>query len=638
MRQYYYLMLAVLVSSIFNSSLFAQDIPLLLVGGGSEIKGGWSDEPYQWFVDQSENKKVAIISYAEVDDDWLKNYFLALGAEEVKDFKIDRTNANNADLISELRGYTAFFFKGGDQNKYYSYYKNSSFHQLLEDKITDGVVLGGTSAGMAILASIVYTAERGSLYPEDGFNNMDAKYFTFQNDFLNVLPNTLVDTHFAERGRLTRLMSMLAYWNIHNSNDNPIGIGVDDRTALCIDKTKVSTVYGTGAVSFITLNSTHNIAPSSPLQLKNNQITSCIHGQQYNLTNQLKLSADSISKLNNSKIHQNKVSLINGGEFEDYLQNSSKKTMVIYDQTTSIENTWGENVTLLNLKDLPTSQLEDFKKTLQEKEEFLLLPFGSQYITDFYDENSILNWVLNQMKSSTTQVYVFDEAIPFAGAIYASNLYANASAAYNGNLSYKEGLGLIEKMLIVNDIFKESDYSENLLGVLQEGLMTQDLQWTVGITEKSVTTFQVKEKQWEVDYSGESSSIVFENQSDHYSLANSKRAIVGYPSITSHVIFNNTTLLKEVSFEEYKPTFNSIIINDLKETNGIHFQWKNDQLIFQDLGDRKIQLIDFQGRLQNEFISSAQFIDLPIQSNIPMIIRAIDLNSGAQKTLKIKRN
>ena len=30
---------------------------LMLVGGGGETDGGWSDVPYQWMVDRAENKK-----------------------------------------------------------------------------------------------------------------------------------------------------------------------------------------------------------------------------------------------------------------------------------------------------------------------------------------------------------------------------------------------------------------------------------------------------------------------------------------------------------------------------------------------------------------------------------------------------
>ena len=34
---------------------------LVLIGGGGESNGGWSDDPYTWALDQSQNRKVAVL-------------------------------------------------------------------------------------------------------------------------------------------------------------------------------------------------------------------------------------------------------------------------------------------------------------------------------------------------------------------------------------------------------------------------------------------------------------------------------------------------------------------------------------------------------------------------------------------------
>ncbi len=62
--------LNILFLCLFSFSAFAQG-NLMLVGGGSESEGGWSDTPYQWMVDNAENKKIAIISYSDADN-WLR--------------------------------------------------------------------------------------------------------------------------------------------------------------------------------------------------------------------------------------------------------------------------------------------------------------------------------------------------------------------------------------------------------------------------------------------------------------------------------------------------------------------------------------------------------------------------------------
>ena len=62
---------------VFSIAGKAQSGKLLIVGGGSENRNAWSDAPYQWAIEKSENKKVAIISYDPgTDPSWLPEYFV----------------------------------------------------------------------------------------------------------------------------------------------------------------------------------------------------------------------------------------------------------------------------------------------------------------------------------------------------------------------------------------------------------------------------------------------------------------------------------------------------------------------------------------------------------------------------------
>lgn len=71
----------------------------MLVGGGSESNGGWSDTPYSWLVENAPNKKIGIISYSEADD-WLPNYFKGLG--DVEADNIYNHDCNVATVIITL--------------------------------------------------------------------------------------------------------------------------------------------------------------------------------------------------------------------------------------------------------------------------------------------------------------------------------------------------------------------------------------------------------------------------------------------------------------------------------------------------------------------------------------------------------
>ena len=61
---------------LFCNQAFAQTGKLLLIGGGSEksTENAWNSQAYKWAVDNSENKRVAIISYGTADS-WLPDYF-----------------------------------------------------------------------------------------------------------------------------------------------------------------------------------------------------------------------------------------------------------------------------------------------------------------------------------------------------------------------------------------------------------------------------------------------------------------------------------------------------------------------------------------------------------------------------------
>ena len=54
----------------------------------------------------------------------LPDYFMELGAVEAVNIRIDsRDLADQAIMLDSLNQYDGLFFKGGDQGRYYEYYK-----------------------------------------------------------------------------------------------------------------------------------------------------------------------------------------------------------------------------------------------------------------------------------------------------------------------------------------------------------------------------------------------------------------------------------------------------------------------------------------------------------------------------------
>jgi cyanophycinase len=59
---------------------------------------------------------------------------------------------------------------------------------------------------------------------------------------LGFLSNAVVDSHFAERGRIGRLLAAVA------QNPRNLGVGIDEGTAIVVDKRDKFEVIGRGAV------------------------------------------------------------------------------------------------------------------------------------------------------------------------------------------------------------------------------------------------------------------------------------------------------------------------------------------------------------------------------------------------------
>ena len=62
---------------------------------------------------------------------------------------------------------------------------------------------------------------------------------------LGFLKNIIIDQHFTERGRISRLITAVSY------NPYNLGIGIDENTAIILDGKGVLEVFGAGTVTVV---------------------------------------------------------------------------------------------------------------------------------------------------------------------------------------------------------------------------------------------------------------------------------------------------------------------------------------------------------------------------------------------------
>jgi cyanophycinase len=176
-------------------------------------------------------------------------------AVQQKEFCL-KGSSNALSLISKA---DAIFINGGDQSLTYKALKQPDGSDTAElAKIRamlerGQMVLAGTSAGTAVLsggsyrgqqtvmisngqsAQAVYQGALARPAPADGCENdrscgegVDEKSLTYQPAGLNLFPWGVLDTHFSERGRQGRLLTLVA------QTKAGFGFGVDEATALLV--------------------------------------------------------------------------------------------------------------------------------------------------------------------------------------------------------------------------------------------------------------------------------------------------------------------------------------------------------------------------------------------------------------------
>ena len=150
------------------------------------------------------------------------------------------------------------FFRGGNQGDAYKFWKGSLLEKHVKRIAKAGGAIGGTSSGAMSLSEYSMTGGKDFDSLETLANphsplleDIDRPGTTgIHNDFLNLVPGTIVDTHCAERARLGRLLAVHAKASEDYNKKDIIAICVEETTGIAISNGKAE-VYGTGLVHFI---------------------------------------------------------------------------------------------------------------------------------------------------------------------------------------------------------------------------------------------------------------------------------------------------------------------------------------------------------------------------------------------------
>ncbi|MBA3918513.1 MAG: cyanophycinase [Gemmatimonas sp.] len=217
---------------------------LFIVGGGTQPAALVSD-----FVARAGGPgKAHIVVFAQASVNGEKS-----GEAKAEDFRrlgassqslwITREQADMDSVVRLLDRATGVWFGGGDQNRLIAALRGSKVERAIRARFVAGAVVGGTSAGAAVISTPMITGdELGARRDSSEAWTRVARGSVATDSGFGYLTDAIIDQHFLRRKRHNRLLSLVL-------GDGPhLGAGIDEGTALIVEPSGLWRVAGASSV------------------------------------------------------------------------------------------------------------------------------------------------------------------------------------------------------------------------------------------------------------------------------------------------------------------------------------------------------------------------------------------------------
>lgn len=255
----------------------------LLIIGGAEDKEG-DRTILREFVRRAGGlqARIAVMTVAtglpgEVGEQYL-SIFERLGVADVRVVDTaERRDASDPQAIEAIEQATGVFFTGGNQARITECLKDTELDAMLHQRYVQGLVIAGTSAGAAMMPEMMIVEGEAETNPRMEVAKMDRG--------MGFLPGVVIDQHFAQRGRLGRLVSAVVQQPV------VLGFGIDENTAIAVSGNEVE-VIGEGAITVIDVaniqhTNIHETLKDESIALCGAKLHILPHGYKFDLAKRL---------------------------------------------------------------------------------------------------------------------------------------------------------------------------------------------------------------------------------------------------------------------------------------------------------------------------------------------------------------
>lgn len=215
---------------------------LIIIGGAEDKKGEKEILKEVCSKIDKENEKLVIATIAtelpkEVGAEYT-DIFKKLGVKNIDILDIvQRDDACRESNVALIKNASLVFFTGGDQLRITSLVGGTPLYDALKESVENGCIFVGTSAGASVVSDTMIITGEDEESPK--------KWTLKMSPGLGLIKDVIIDQHFAQRGRIGRLLTGVA------ENPESLGIGIDEDTAIMVNPKAEFQVIGSGAVYVI---------------------------------------------------------------------------------------------------------------------------------------------------------------------------------------------------------------------------------------------------------------------------------------------------------------------------------------------------------------------------------------------------
>jgi cyanophycinase len=212
---------------------------LIAVGGGEMSESVEVLDQITRHMHGKPDARMAVMTIATSDSegaaDKYNALFRSIGIKHVDIVNVSqREDAFAGSSLKKISAAEGIFFTGGDQLNITSLMGGSPLHNSLYNRLQEGVMIVGTSAGAAMMSSSMIISGKSDSPPRVGGVEIAPG--------MDLVKDSIIDSHFSQRGRHGRLLTAIAHY------PQALGIGIDERTAIMMQNGEFK-VIGEGTVT-----------------------------------------------------------------------------------------------------------------------------------------------------------------------------------------------------------------------------------------------------------------------------------------------------------------------------------------------------------------------------------------------------